>query len=252
MDVTEVKGPVTEAFAEKIKELIDITAASQAGAVDQAARWVADTIAAEGIVYTFGTGHSHMVAEEVVYRAGGLAPVDVILEPSFTGTTDVVKSEFMERLEGVGKIIVEHRRLKPPDLLIVISNSGRNAAPIEMAMEAKARGVKTVAITSLGYSEQVTSRHSSGKKLYEVADLVIDNAGVLGDAALSLPGLAQPVAPTSNILAMFILHAVMAGGAKVLLDRGVEPPVFWSGNLDGAREKNQGLLDRYWGRIRTW
>lgn len=251
MDV-ESKIPVIEVFAAKLQELLNQAVSTQAEYVGRAAEWAADTIASDGIIYTFGTGHSHMVAEEVVYRAGGLAPVDAILEPSLTGTTEVVKSEYTERLEGMAHIIMDYRRLSPKDLLIIISNSGRNAAPIEMATEARARGVKTVAITSLDYSKRVTSRHSSSKKLYEVADLVIDNGGLLGDASLQLPGLPQPVAPTSNIMALFLLHSITAQAAQNLLDRGIEPPVFWSGNLDGAREKNQALLDRYWGRIKIW
>lgn len=243
---------VLELFARKLHDMIDGALATQAKAVRQAAEWAAEAVASDGILYTFGTGHSHCVAEEAVYRAGGLAPVDAILEPSLTGSSEVVKSEFMERVEGVARVILDYRRLTSRDLLFIISNSGRNAAPVEMALEARARGVKTVAITSLDYSRSVSSRHSSGQKLYEVADLVIDNGGVLGDACLRLPGLEQPVGPTSNIMALFLLHSILAQTAQNLLNRGLEPPVFWSGNLDGARERNQALLDRYWGRIRLW
>jgi len=243
---------VLELFARKLHDMIDGALATQADAVRQAAEWAAEVVASDGILYTFGTGHSHCVAEEAVYRAGGLAPVDAILEPSLTGNSEVVKSEFMERVEGVARVILDYRRLASRDLLFIISNSGRNAAPVEMALEARARGVKTVAITSLDYSRSVSSRHSSGQKLYEVADLVIDNGGVFGDACLHLPGLEQPVAPTSNIMALFLLHSILAQTAQNLLNRGLEPPVFWSGNLDGARERNQALLDRYWGRIRLW
>lgn len=243
---------IIDRFSVLVRDLIKRIAATQREAIEQAASLAADVVAHGGIIYTFGTGHSHCVAEEVAYRAGGLAPVDAILEPSLTGNTDVVKSEFMERLEGLGAIILDHRRVTPGDLLIIISNSGRNAAPVEMALEARARGIKTVAITSLDYSRQTTSRHSSGYRLFEVAGIVIDNGGALGDAALRLPGLEQPVGPTSSLAALFILHALMAQAAQKLLERGIQPPVFWSGNLDGAREKNQALLDRYWGRIRIW
>ncbi|HYF92251.1 MAG TPA: SIS domain-containing protein [Symbiobacteriaceae bacterium] len=239
-------------FGTLIHDVLRQIEATQAPAIEQAAGWVAETIAGDGIVYTFGTGHSHCVAEEVVYRAGGLAPVDAILEPSITGTTDVVASEFMERIEGIATVILQHRRLTPRDLLIIISNSGRNGSTVEAALTAKAMGVRTVAVTSLAYSRQTSSRHSSGKRLCEVADLVIDNGGVLGDAALHLDGLAQPVGPTSNMAALFVMHSMMALAAEKLMERGVEPPVFWSGNLDGAREKNQALLDRYWGRIKVW
>lgn len=243
---------VVERFGTLIHDTLRKVEATQAPAIDRAAEWAADTIAADGIVYTFGTGHSHCVAEEVVYRAGGLAPVDAILEPSITGTTDVVTSEFMERIEEIATVALHHRRLQPRDLLIIVSNSGRNGTTVEAALTAKQMGLKTVAVTSLDYSRRTTSRHSSGKQLYEVADLVIDNCGVLGDAALHLEGLPQPVGPTSNIAALFIMHSITALAAQKLIERGVEPPVFWSGNLDGAREKNQALLDRYWGRIKVW
>lgn len=239
-------------FSDLIHEVLNRVEDTQSQAMEAAARLVADTIQRDGIVYTFGTGHSHCVAEEVVYRAGGLAPVDAILEPSLTGTTDVVASEFMERIEGIATVIFDARRVGPNDLLIIISNSGRNGATVEMALAAKAKGVKTVAVTSLEYSMKTTSRHSSGKRLCEVADVVIDNCGVLGDAALHLDGLEQPVGPTSNIAALFVLHGTLARAAEIMLERGFLPPVFWSGNLDGAREKNQALLDHFWGRIKMW
>jgi uncharacterized phosphosugar-binding protein len=243
---------VVSRFGALIRDVLERVELTQGPAMERAATLVADTIQTDGIVYTFGTGHSHCVAEEVVYRAGGLAPVDAILEPSLTGTTDVVASEIMERIEGIATVILDHRRVGPQDLLIIVSNSGRNGATVEMALAAQARSIKTVAVTSLDYSIKTTSRHSSGKRLCEVADVVIDNCGVLGDAALHLEGLPQPVGPTSNIAALYILHGVMARAAEILLERGVQPPVFWSGNLDGAREQNQALLDRYWGRIKMW
>jgi uncharacterized phosphosugar-binding protein len=243
---------ILDRFADHVRDLITSIAQTQREAVGQAAALVADTIERDGIVYTFGTGHSHCVAEEMAYRAGGFAPVDAILEPSLTGTTDVVASEFMERIEGIASVVFDHRRVGPKDLLIIISNSGRNGATVEMALACRAHGVKTVAVTSLDYSRRTTSRHSSGKRLFEVADVVIDNGGVLGDAALQIEGLEQPMGPTSNMAALFILHGVMAEAASLLVARGVKPPVFWSGNLDGAREMNQALLDRYWGRIKVW
>lgn len=243
---------VIDDYLHIIKQQLEEIASASRDKIGEAAQLVADAVANDGIVYTFGTGHSHCAAEEVVYRAGGLAPVDAILEPSLTGTTDVVKSEQMERLEGIGEVILNHRRLTDNDVLIIVSNSGRNAAPIDMAIGAKARGVPTIAITSMQYSSQVTARHSSGKHLYEVADVVIDNAAVFGDAALHLEGLAPPVGPTSNMMALFILHTITAEAAQRLLARGMTPPVFWSGNLDGAEDRNRALLDKYWNRIRVW
>ncbi|MDI3297869.1 MAG: SIS domain-containing protein [Bacillota bacterium] len=247
-------GPVEvlREYGRRVEELLERIVTGQAAAVGRAAAMVAEAVAGGGVIFTFGTGHSHLVAEEVAYRAGVLVPVDAILEPSLTGHQDVTKSELLERLEGFGRAIVEHRRLGPGDVLIVISNSGRNAAPIEVAMEARSRGVPVVAVTSLPYSRAVGSRHSSGRKLYEVADVVVDTGTPLGDALLHLPGLEQPVAPASGVVGIFVLQAILAGATALLLERGLQPPVWESGNLDGASERNARWLDRYRERIRIW
>ncbi|MBX5465748.1 MAG: SIS domain-containing protein [Clostridia bacterium] len=247
-------GPeeVLREYARRVEELLEEAVRREAAAVEQAARLVAEAVAGGGVIFTFGTGHSHLVAEEVAYRAGVLVPVDAILEPSLTGHQDVAKSERLERLEGFGEAIVEHRRLGPGDVLIVISNSGRNAAPVEVAMAARRRGVPVIAVTSLPYSRAVASRHSSGRKLYELADVVLDTGTPLGDALLRLPGLGQPVAPASGLMGIFLVQAVLAGAAALLLERGIQPPVWESGNLDGASERNARWFDRYRGRIRIW
>jgi uncharacterized phosphosugar-binding protein len=243
---------LTRIFLSKVEEIIEDVERTQSENIRKAAEIVADTIKKDGIVYTFGTGHSHCVAEEIIYRAGGLAPVDAILEPSLTGTTDVVKSEQMERIEGISKTIVEHRRMKDTDCIIIISNSGRNAAPIEMALECKKRGIPVIAVTSLAYSMRVNPRHSCGKRLCEVADIVIDNCGVFGDAAVKLENHDIPMGSTSNIVGNCIMHCIIIEAADMLLQKGITPPVFISGNLDNCREINQELLNRYWGRIKMW
>jgi uncharacterized phosphosugar-binding protein len=243
---------ILEEYGERAQELIDRIVTTQGGAITRAAELVADAVTAGGVVFTFGTGHSHCIAEDAVYRAGGLVPVDAILEPSLTGTSDVTKSEYLERLEGFAPAILDHRRLSPNDLLIVISNSGRNTVPVELALEARARGISVVAITSRRYAGAVTSRHSSGKKLHEVADVAVDNGTEFGDAALRLEGVPNPVGPMSGITGMFVIHAIMARAAEILLSRGVDPPVWESGNIDGASERNAHHMDAYRGRIRTW
>jgi uncharacterized phosphosugar-binding protein len=243
---------LTATFFAKINELLEKVEQTQKNNIKKAAEIVAKTIENNGIVYTFGTGHSHCVAEEVIYRAGGLAPFDAILEPSLTGTTDVVKSEQLERIEGVSKVIFTHKRISTNDCMIVISNSGRNAAPIEMALECKEHSVPVIAITALEYTKNVTPRHYSGKRLSEVGDVVIDNCGCYGDATIHLENLNTPMGSTSNIIGASIMHAITLEAAQILLSKGIEPPVFLSGNLDHCKEVNQQLLDRYWGRIRMW
>lgn len=239
-------------YAQEIQKLWQGVVDTQMEAVLEAAEIVADAIANDGILYTFGTGHSHMIAEDVAARAGGLAPVDAILEPSLTGNQHVIKSEYLERVEGMAEIILDYYRVSPPDALIIVSNSGRNAAPIEMADFARQRGVKVVAITSLQHSKGTNSRHSSGKKLYQLADVVIDNGCPKGDCLMHLEGLRQPVGAGSGVSGMFIIHMIIVQATQNLIDRGIDPPVFMSGNLDGHEEVNKPLVDRYWGRIKIW
>ena len=239
-------------YASAIEGLLKRIVETQADQIQRAAAIVATAIKNDGIVYAFGTGHSHLVAEEVAYRAGGLAPVDAILEPSLTGHQQVVKSEYMERVEGMAEVIFDYYGIAPTDALVVISNSGRNAAPIEMADLAQQRGVPVIAITSLEHSRGTTSRHSSGKKLYQVADVFIDNGCPRGDCLLHLRGLEQPIGPGSGVAGMFILHSVLVQATEDLVNRGIQPPVFMSGNLDGSDAVNRAILERYAGRVRLW
>jgi uncharacterized phosphosugar-binding protein len=193
-----------------------------------------------------------VIAEDVAYRAGGLAPLDAILEPSLTGHEKVSQSEYMERVEGMAAVILDYYHVSSRDALVVISNSGRNAAPIEMADGARARGVPVIGITSLQHSQGTTSRHSSGKKLYELADVVIDNCCPKGDCLLHLDGLKPPVGAGSGVAGLFIMHSIVVQTTQNLLDWGIQPPVFMSGNLDGSDKFNQVLLARYQGRIKIW
>jgi len=220
--------------------------------IAKAADHVACVILMDGLVHVFGTGHSNLLAEEVFYRAGTLAPVNHILDISLAGTVGVTKSEFIERLEGIGPIIYNWVRPEPQDCFIIISNSGRNAAPIELAREAKDHGHTVIAITSVKYSKHQPSRHSSGKRLLDYADIVLDTHTPIGDACVTIPGTEIKVGPTSTIAGAYILNAVMVQAAFILQERGMEPPVFLSGNLDGAAEHNRKLLDRYWSRIKNW
>lgn len=239
-------------YTSAIQSILQRIVETQMDQIERAAEIVADTVAHDGILYTFGTGHSHVIAEDVAYRAGGVAPVDAILEDSLTGHKKVRQSEFMERVEGMSEVIFDYYEISSLDALVVISNSGRNAAPIEMAELARSRGIPVIAITSLAHSQGTTSRHSSGKKLYQLADIVIDNLCPKGDALVRLDGLPVPTGAGSGIAGLFILNTVIFRAVQILLERGVQPPVFMSGNLDGATEYNQTLLDKYKHRIKVW
>jgi len=239
-------------YAKSAQAVLQRIVDTQMEQIERAAQIIAQALASDGILYTFGTGHSHVIAEDVAYRAGGLAPVDAILEPSLTGHGKVWQSEYMERVEGMAEVILSYYRISSKDVLVVISNSGRNAAPIEMAAGARERGVPVIAITSLAHSKGTTSRHSSRKKLYQLADVVIDNCCPKGDCLLHLDGLQAPVGAGSGVAGLFIIHSVIVQTIQNLLDRGIDPPVFMSGNLDGSDEFNRAVLERFRGRIKIW
>lgn len=244
-------SPVATDFLAAARSALAELAEREATHMAEASAWMAEAIAAGGLVRVFGSGHSRLIAEEIFYRAGGLAPIDAVLEDGVSGYHDVSKSEYTERLEGYGELIVAHRRMAPPDVLIVISQSGRNAVPIEVADAARARGMRTIAITSIAHATDQPSRHSSGRHLHEAVDLVIDNGAPAGDCALGLPN-GTPVGPLSGVLGAAIVQTLVVGAAERLLAAGADPPVFRSGNVDGGREQSQALLDRYWDRIRGW
>ena len=225
---------------------------SQKDSILQAADLVSDCIAKDGIVHAFGTGHSHILAREISLRAGTLAPINLIYDPSLAGSLQMEKSSYLERLEGYAKILIDYVDPAPEDIFIIISNSGRNAVPVEMALEAKKRSNKVIALTSVAYSQSFTARHSSGKRLFEIADVVLDNCGRVGDVAVKVPELDQGLGPTSTIAGAYLLNAVMVQAAFNLFHQSNEAPVLWSGNLDQGMERNEGIFRKYRGRIRSW
>jgi uncharacterized phosphosugar-binding protein len=209
---------------------------TQGEAIRQAASLVGETLINSHMVYTFGSGHSQLISMEIHARAGGLYPVQAIIDP--------LKGK-AERLEGYGTILVETAPYKEGDLLFVISNSGRNPEPIEVAMHARRKGVKVVVLTSMEHTLTVTSRHSSGKKLYELGDVVLDSQVPAGDAAMSFVGMASKAGALSTILGATILNAVMVEATQYLLDHGFEPPVLMSANLDGSEAHNEKVIRRF-------
>lgn len=239
-------------YAQSMQKILDSIVEQEMPVILKAADVLANAVAQDGIVYTFGTGHSHVIAEDVAYRAGGLVPVDAILEAALTGHEKVRQSEFMERVEGISKVILDYYNPSPHDAIVIISNSGRNAAPVEMAEQAHKRGMPVIAITSLAHSMGTTSRVSSGKKLYELADIVIDNHCIKGDAMVRMEGLPMPVGAGSGVAGLFILHTLIVQTIQALIDKGIKPPVFMSGNLDGADLVNVPLRERYKGRVKIW
>jgi len=230
-----------EVFFDKIEEILRKIKKTQSESINTIAQKLSDILVNGGIVYTFGAGHSHMLSEEIAGRAGGLMQVRAILEPELMEIQGRGKSTQVERMPGYAKIIFEANAIRQKDALIVISNSGRNPVPVEMAEEAQKAGVLVIALTNLEHSESVASRCPDGKKLYEVCDYVLDNCGVTGDAALEVKGKPYSIGSTSTIAGAFILQALVVEIIGIMLEREKEPAIMMSGNIDGTDEYNQTI-----------
>ena len=214
--------------------------------IEAAAELICQTIVSGGRLFAFGCAHAGMLTEELFYRAGGLMLINPIFGPGLMlNEVPVTKTSQFERLSGYADVLLDSVNLGEKDLLILISTSGRNPVPVEMALGSKERGAKVIALTSLKYTQNVSSRHQSGKKVYEIADLVLDNCGQIGDAVLQIEGLIQKMGPTSTIAGSFILNSVVALAVEKMLALGLEPPVYLSANLDEGDEHNRKLLQQY-------
>lgn len=221
----------------------------QGPAIETAAGMIAESIGAGGVVHVFGSGHSHMMAEEVFYRAGGLFAFNAMLDINLT-SFGTLKAGMVERAEGYAPVILDSFDVRPDEVVIIVSNSGINSVPIELAIEAGKRGAKTIAITSAERYADAASRHSSGKKLSDVTDLTIDSRVPVGDAILSFDGMTAPVAAASTALGAALMNAIVAQTTEALLAAGHEPPVIVSMNVPGGDERNVELAERYGPRLR--
>jgi uncharacterized phosphosugar-binding protein len=222
---------------------------TQRAAIEQAAAWLGEALTNDHWLYAFGTGHSHMLAEEVFYRAGGLARAVPILDSQLMLHENAIEATYVERREGYAAELLQRYPAIAGDVLIVASNSGRNAVPTEMALAGQARGMKVVVIVNLQHCGAWPSRHSSGKSLADVGDVVIDNCGVSGDACLELPGLPSRIGPTSSITGALIVNLIIVQGMENALGRGAAPEIYISSNSNGDAH-NEVLLAKYKSRIR--
>lgn len=216
-----------------------------------AATAVADAVAGDGRVFVFGAGHSSLPAQDVVYRAGGLALVNLLSVPGVVGV-DVMPATLgsaLERVEGLAGAALGTSPARRGDVLFVISLSGRNTLPIEMAQEARALGMTVVGVTSLAYAEQTRPRHASGTFLKDHCDIVVDSKIPVGDAELSDPRIPAPYGPASTVVISALMQAVMATAATELAARGLTPPMIRSGNVDGGLAWNAKVFDEHRERI---
>ena len=216
------------AYQKAVLAMLEEAFAAEGAAIEATVAALCAAICDKRALYIFGASHAGMLNR---------APV----------TT----TSRMEQLEGYGTVLADSVDFRAGDVLIVHSVSGRNAVAIDLVLAARAKGVQIIALTNLRYSQSVSSRHSSGKRLFELADIVLDNHGVIGDAVCELPGVAQKVGPTSTVVGAAILNTIVVEVCRRLVEGGMQhPPVFYSANLDGGAARNQALAEAYREAIR--
>jgi uncharacterized phosphosugar-binding protein len=237
---------MTFLYQERVQTLIRQLVDGQEDTIQTAASWFADTLLQDRLIHTFGTGHSHMIGLELFVRAGGLANVNAMLDSTVMTSEGAQRSAEIERIPGMARIIWDQHPVHPEDIMLVISNSGRNAMPVEMAQIAKDFGMRVIAITSLEQSSRYPSRHAGGKKLMEIADLVLDNRVPEGDGLLHIDG--NLTGPASTLAGVFLVNLIATEAMQLAVKKGVKLPVYYSQNIDGY--SNEDLYKRYKGRVK--
>ena len=228
-------------YLDSITGILSRIEREDAAALDCASDAVADVICRDGLIHVFGCGHSHLAALDTFYRAGGLACVSPVLDEDLMLHDGAAKSSRMEKMSGIAAEVYRRHDVKAGDLFVVISASGKNAAPVEMLRAAKADGVKTVAISSSAY-------RAHGAVLLDEADIPIDCMVPHGDAVIEVG--AAKMGGLSTYASLFILNSILIEGSKKALARGVTPPIYVSGNVEGGTARNVALEARYFGRVK--
>ena len=234
-------------YIDKVRNIISQVENEEHEKIEEGARLIADLIGNDGMIYAFGTGHSHMLVEELFYRAGGLVRVCPILDQPLMLHLSASESSNLEREKGyIDGLIDNLKDAKEGDIIFLFSNSGRNTVTIDMALLAKERGMKVISITSFSYLP-TESRHEKGLKLAEVSDIAIDNWGELGDACIGVEDIF--CGPTSSVIGCMIIQAMVCQAIGLLKEEKHDVEVWTSGNVDGGDDKNRKHLEKYKGKI---
>jgi len=262
MKLTEDIQPMTAAdrWLDAARIVLDLVATSQQEAIEAASRVFADSIAADRLVHVFGSGHSRMNTEEMFPRIGSYPGFHPIAELALSNHVGVVgpnglrQAMYLEKVPGFARIILQQFKIHPGDSFLIFSSTGINGVVIELALLAKAMGLPVVAVTSLDHGRATASRHPSGRKLAEIADITVDNCSPAGDAAVDIEGVPYKVGPTSSIGAIAVVNALKCRTAELLAEGGVTPVVLTSPHFVGSAEGEQQLervYDEYFRRVRA-
>ncbi len=240
--------PLYRTYFRRLYDIIERVVDSQGQQIETAAGWMADSLIDDGVVHLFGSGHSHMVAEEAFHRAGSLLPLNPMLDANLT-LFGLVNATLLERTAGYGQVVVGSHDIRAGEVVIVASNSGVNPVPVEVALECGAKGARTVGITSAAHYKDAPARSTDGRHLSEVVDLTIDTFVPVGDALISIDGVDAPVGGVSSAVGIAIVNALVVEVAGIMVRRGVEPPVIPSMNVPGGDERMAALVERYGSRL---
>lgn len=242
-------------YFETMQQVVEKVKTTQGENIKKAAEILAKTTENGGIIYGFGTGHSHLVVDDAFWRAATPANYCALLEQSATGSFEITKSYYIENTYDIGKMIVDYHRITPNDCMIIISNSGNNIAPVDAAIRAKEKDIPVIAITAVEYSNFLKTKHRDGVKLKDVADVVLDNCSLIGDAAVSIDNFPMKVGSTSTIPNVFLQNAILAEMVDILVKKGFTPDVYYNGHMafmdENCADHNDKLVDKYFYRIRN-
>ena len=237
-------------YFETVSQTLNTIFTQETDKIQQAGAMLAETLKKDGLLYVFGCGHSHMLAEELFYRAGGLAPVYPIFETAAMLHEGAAKSSRIERMTGYAKHVMDRYPIGPNDVLLIVSTSGINPFPMEMAEAAKAKGAQVIGISSFAYLGN-PSRHPEGKHLPDFCDICVDNHVPTGDATVQVCADGTKAGPVSTIASIAIANSIVLHACEVLNNQGIEPRVFHSGNCPGADGYNAALINDYMPRVRN-
>ena len=235
---------LTDKYYFEITKVLDTVYKTQKDNISKAAEAIAETIKNDGIIYMFGCGHSHLIALDCFYRAGGLANVCPVLDADLMLYDGAAKSSVLEKTSGIAEHVVKRYCLTENDTFVVISTSGGNAAPIEAAQFAKMAGATTISITSMAYV---------GKKpnhLSEVTDIVLDNCAPYGDAVIDIPNSVVKMGSVSTVSSSYLANSMILKAVEICAEQGIDVPAYKSGNIEGGAEYNKQIIDKYLPRIK--
>lgn len=238
---------VIDTYYKTLLNILETINTTQRSKMENAAKIVSETINNNGIIYVFGCGHSHLVALDSFYRAGGLANVSAVLDTDLMLHNGAAKSSHMEKMSGLAGAIIKRYCMTPNDTLVIISTSGKNAVPVEMAIEAGKIGVKTIGIVSSAYFKD---EKKAGKLLYECVDTYVDNCVPHGDAVIDIYHTKAKMGSVSTVASSFILQSILLDAAEKSARNNIELPVYMSGNVDDGAEYNKKIIDKFLPRIK--